>query len=50
MSVNLVIGATGSLGGRVTCGLLQQGKAVRILTRKNPLSEELAKPGKRLAW
>ena len=42
MSVNLVVGATGSLGGHVTRGLLQQGKAVRILTRKNPLSEELA--------
>ena len=46
MSVNLVVGATGSLGGRVTRGLLQQGKAVRILTRKNPISEELASQGR----
>jgi hypothetical protein len=46
LSVNLVVGATGSLGGRVTRGLLQPGKAVRILTRKNPVSEELAKQGR----
>ena len=46
MSVNLIVGATGSLGGRVTRGLLQQGKDVRILTRKNPISEELAKQGR----
>lgn len=42
----LVVGATGSLGGRVTRGLLQQGKPVRILVRKNSPSEELAKQGR----
>ena len=46
MSLHFVVGATGSLGGRVTRGLLQQGKAVRILTRKNPISEEMAKQGR----
>lgn len=42
----LVVGATGSLGGRITRGLLAQGKAVRILARHNPVSEELAKQGR----
>ena len=42
----LVVGATGSLGGRITRGLLQQGQAVRILTRQNPISEELARQGR----
>ncbi len=42
----LVVGATGSLGGRITHGLLQQGQAVRFLTRHNPISEELAKQGR----
>ena len=42
----LVVGATGSLGGRITRGLLQQGQAVRILTRQNPISTELAKQGR----
>jgi uncharacterized protein YbjT (DUF2867 family) len=42
----LVVGATGSLGGRITRGLLQQGQAVHILTRQNPISEELAKQGR----
>ena len=42
----LVVGATGSLGGRITRGLLQQGQAVRILTRQNPVSEELVKQGR----
>ncbi len=41
----LVVGATGSLGGRITRGLLQQGQTVRILTRQNPISAELAKQG-----
>ena len=31
----LVVGATGSLGGRITRGLLAQGKPVRILARHN---------------
>lgn len=42
----LVVGATGSLGGRITRGLLAQGKAVRILARNTPLSAELAKQGR----
>jgi uncharacterized protein YbjT (DUF2867 family) len=44
--MNLIVGATGSLGGRITRGLLAQGKAVRILARRNPLSEELARQGR----
>jgi uncharacterized protein YbjT (DUF2867 family) len=42
----LVVGATGSLGGRITRGLLAQGKAVRILVRHNSPSEELAGQGR----
>lgn len=42
----LVVGATGSLGGRVTRGLLANGEAVRILARHNSPSEELAKQGR----
>jgi uncharacterized protein YbjT (DUF2867 family) len=42
----LVVGATGSLGGRITRGLLAQGKVVRILARNNPISAELAKQGR----
>jgi uncharacterized protein YbjT (DUF2867 family) len=42
----LVVGATGSLGGRISRGLLAQGKAVRILARNNPISAELAKQGR----
>lgn len=42
----LVVGATGSLGGRITRGLLAQGKQVRILARHNSPSEELAKQGR----
>lgn len=42
----LVVGATGSLGGRITRGLREQGKAVRILARRNSPSEELAKQGR----
>jgi uncharacterized protein YbjT (DUF2867 family) len=42
----LVAGATGSLGGRITRGLLAQGKPVRILARHNPISEELARQGR----
>ena len=38
----LVVGATGSLGGRITRGLLAQGKQVRILDRQDPISAELA--------
>ena len=42
----LVVGATGSLGGRITRGLLAQGKAVRFLDRRNPTSIELAQQGR----
>lgn len=41
----LVVGATGSLGGRITRGLLEQGKEVRVFVRHNSPSEELAKQG-----
>jgi uncharacterized protein YbjT (DUF2867 family) len=44
--MNLVVGATGSLGGRITRTLLAQGKAVRFLARNNPISAELAKQGR----
>ena len=42
----LVVGATGSLGGRITRGLLAKGKDVRVLVRHNSPSEELAKQGR----
>jgi uncharacterized protein YbjT (DUF2867 family) len=42
----LVVGATGSLGGRITRGLLQQGQVVRFFARHSPISEELAKQGR----
>lgn len=42
----LVVGATGSLGGRITRGLLAQGASVRILARDNPISAELARQGR----
>jgi uncharacterized protein YbjT (DUF2867 family) len=42
----LVIGATGSLGGRIVRGLLAQGKQVRILDRQDPISVELAAQGR----
>jgi uncharacterized protein YbjT (DUF2867 family) len=42
----LVVGATGSLGGRITRGLLAQGKQVRILDRQDPISAELAAQGR----
>jgi uncharacterized protein YbjT (DUF2867 family) len=42
----LIVGATGSLGGRITRGLLAKGKSVRILARQNSPSEELAKQGR----
>lgn len=44
--MNLVVGATGSLGGRIARGLLAQGKAVRFLDRRNPISLELAQQGR----
>lgn len=42
----LVVGATGSLGGRITRDLLAQDKEVRILVRLDSASEELAKMGR----
>ena len=41
----LVVGATGSLGGRIAQRLLTQGRPVRVLARHNSPSEELAKAG-----
>ncbi|MDT8307709.1 MAG: NmrA family NAD(P)-binding protein [Anaerolineae bacterium] len=41
----LVVGATGTLGGRITRGLLAQGKDVRILVRDPSPSVELARVG-----
>ena len=42
----LIVGATGSLGGRITRGLLAQGKPVRFLDRRNPISLVLAQQGR----
>ncbi len=42
----LVVGATGSLGGRIARGLLAQGRNVRILDRQDPLSAQLAQQGR----
>jgi uncharacterized protein YbjT (DUF2867 family) len=41
----LVVGATGTVGGRITRGLLEQGKDVRILVRDPSPSVELAPMG-----
>ena len=41
----LVVGATGLLGGLVTRQLLEQGKQVRILVRKNSPSQQMAQQG-----
>lgn len=41
----LVVGATGTLGGRITRRLLAQGKDVQILVRENSPSAELAQMG-----
>lgn len=41
----LVVGATGSLGGRIARGLLEQGKTVRVLLRHNPISAAMAEQG-----
>lgn len=41
----LVVGATGTLGGRIAHGLLKQGKDVRVLVRHNPISAAMAEQG-----
>jgi uncharacterized protein YbjT (DUF2867 family) len=41
----LVAGATGRLGGDITLRLLQQGKPVRVLLRRNSVAEMLASQG-----
>jgi uncharacterized protein YbjT (DUF2867 family) len=41
----LVVGATGILGGMITHRLLASGKNVRILVRRNSISEQLALQG-----
>jgi len=41
----LVVGATGTLGGRIVRSLLEQGKEVRILVRDNSPSDEMAQIG-----
>lgn len=41
----LVVGATGTLGGKVVRGLLDRGELVRILVRPGSPSEEMAKQG-----
>jgi NADH dehydrogenase len=41
----LVVGATGSLGGRIVHGLLEQGREVRVLVRHNPISAAMAEQG-----
>lgn len=45
----LVVGATGSLGGRISRRLLEKGEAVRILARHNSPSQELAQQGRATA-
>jgi len=41
----LIVGATGTLEGRITRHLLKTGKGVQILVRRNSLSNELAQSG-----
>lgn len=41
----LVVGATGTLGGRIVHGLLEKGKDVRVLMRHNPISAAMAEQG-----
>lgn len=42
----LVVGATGVLGGAIARELLRQGREVRILVRRDSLSEQLAESGR----
>ena len=41
----LVVGATGSLGGRIVRGLLEQGRDVRVFVRRDSPSEQMAQQG-----
>ena len=41
----LVVGATGSLGGRIVRGLLEQGKDVRVFVRRASPSAQMAQQG-----
>lgn len=41
----LVVGGTGTLGGRIVHGLLDKGKDVRVLVRHNPISAAMAEQG-----
>lgn len=41
----LVVGATGVVGGMVTRGLLEEGKDVRILVRRDSPSSQLVQQG-----
>ena len=41
----LVVGATGSLGGRIARGLLERGEDVRVFVRRNSPSEQMAQQG-----
>jgi uncharacterized protein YbjT (DUF2867 family) len=41
----LVVGATGVVGGMITRGLLEQGRQVRILVRRDSPSSQLVQQG-----
>jgi NADH dehydrogenase len=41
----LVVGATGSLGGRIVRGLLERGEDVRVFVRRDSPSEQMAAQG-----
>jgi nucleoside-diphosphate-sugar epimerase len=41
----LVVGATGVVGGMITRGLLEQGREVRILVRRDSPSSQLVQQG-----
>jgi uncharacterized protein YbjT (DUF2867 family) len=45
MTMILVVGATGRVGGAIVRQLLEQGKEVRVLVRHNSPSEQLAEVG-----
>lgn len=45
----LIAGATGSLGGRITLGLLERGESVRALVRPASSSERVARAGAQIA-